>query len=61
MGVLPAPLASAFRRKAHVGESAEGLVAPAVYAELAAWLLVHAPAQFNGALVDARQVPAASH
>lgn len=61
MGVLPAPLASAFRRKAHVGESAEGLVAPAVYAELAAWLLAHAPAQFNGALVDARQVPAASH
>ena len=41
--------------------SAEGLVAPAVYAELAAWLLAHAPAQFNGALVDARQVPAASH
>ncbi|HWS25143.1 MAG TPA: SDR family NAD(P)-dependent oxidoreductase [Xanthomonadales bacterium] len=61
MGVLPAPLASAFRRKALVGESAEGLVAPAVYAQLATWLLAHAPETFNGALVDARQLPAANH
>ncbi len=61
MGVLPAPLASAFRRKALVGESADGLVAPRVYAELATWLLAHAPMSFSGALVDARQLPAASH
>lgn len=60
-GVLPAPLASAFRRKALVGESSEALVAPAVYAELATWLLANAPANFNGALVDGRQIPSVSH
>ena len=60
-GVLPAPLASAFRRKALVGEAADGLIAPVVYAELATWLLAHAPLSWSGALVDARHVPAASN
>lgn len=57
LGVLPAPLASAFRRKALVGEAVDALVAPARYAELATWLLAHAPAQWSGSLVDARQLP----
>jgi NAD(P)-dependent dehydrogenase (short-subunit alcohol dehydrogenase family) len=60
-GVLPAPLASAFRRKAQVGEAAEGLVAPTRYAELATWLLAHAPDAWSGSLVDARQVPATAN
>jgi len=61
MGVLPAPLASAFRRKALVGESAEGLVAPARYAEFATWLLARAPSEWSGSLVDARQLPLATN
>lgn len=61
IGVLPAPLASAFRRKALVGEAADALVPPSRYAELAAWLLAHAPSAWSGALVDARQIPAAAN
>jgi NAD(P)-dependent dehydrogenase (short-subunit alcohol dehydrogenase family) len=57
LGVLPAPLASAFRRKALVGEAADGLVPPARYAELATWVLAHAPTAWSGSLVDARQLP----
>lgn len=60
-GVLPAPLASAFRRKAYVGESADALIAPARYAELATWLLAQAPAEWSGALVDARQLPGSAN
>jgi len=61
MGVQPAPLASAFRRKALLGESAEGLVAPARYAELATWLLAHAPSEWTGALIDGRNLPAVAN
>lgn len=59
LGLLPAPIASAFRRKVLVGESAEGLIAPARYAELVTWLLAHAPANWSGSVVDARQPPLA--
>lgn len=61
LGLLPAPLASAFRRKAYVGEPSDGLVQPARYAGLCTWLLAQAPAQWSGKLVDARQLPAGSH
>lgn len=61
LGLLPAPLASAFRRKAYVGEPPDGLVSPARYAELATWLLSEAPAAWSGSVIDARQLPAASH
>lgn len=61
LGLLPAPLASAFRRKAYVGEPVEGLVQPAHYAGLCTWLLAQAPAHWTGKLVDARQLPVASH
>lgn len=60
-GLLPAPLASAFRRKAYVGEPVDGLVQPARYAELVTWLLAQAPAAWSGRVVDARQLPATSH
>lgn len=61
LGLLPAPLASAFRRKAYVGEPADGLVQPARYADLATWLLAEAPDEWSGCVIDARQLPAASH
>ncbi|MBK8069506.1 MAG: SDR family NAD(P)-dependent oxidoreductase [Rhodanobacteraceae bacterium] len=60
LGLLPAPLASAFRRKAFVGEPIDGLVDPARYASLATWILAHAPAAWSGAVIDARQLPAGS-
>jgi len=61
LGLLPAPLRSAFRRKAYVGEPSDGLVAPARYAELVTWVLAHAPQAWSGAVVDARQLPATGH
>lgn len=57
LGLLPAPIASAFRRKVLVGESDEGLVAPARYGELVTWLLAQAPATWSGQVIDARQLP----
>ncbi len=57
LALLPAPIASAFRRKAYVGESADGLLAPGCYARLSTWLLAYAPAEWSGSVVDARQVP----
>lgn len=61
LGLLPAPLASAFRRKAFVGEPIDGLVQPVRYAQLATWVLAHAPAAWSGSVVDARQLPASEH
>ena len=61
LGLLPAPLASAFRRKAFVGEPIDGLVQPARYAQLATWILAQAPAAWSGCVVDARQLPASEH
>lgn len=58
-GVELAGVASAFRRKAFVGESTDGLVPPATYARLLTWLLAQAPPEWSGALVDARSVPQA--
>lgn len=54
-GVHLAPVASAFRRKVYVGESADGLAPPARYAELLTWLLAHLPRAQAGQVVDATQ------
>lgn len=58
LGVHLAPVISAFRRKAYVGESAEGLVAPETYARLFTWMLAQAPASWSGSVVDATSPPA---
>lgn len=60
LGLLPAPVASAFRRKVFVGEAMDGLVAPVRYAELISWLIASAPQDWSGAIVDGRQPPAAA-
>lgn len=56
-GLLPAPVASVFRRKVYVGEAGDDLIAPSRYAELMTWLLSHAPANFAGTIVDGRHPP----
>ena len=57
LGLVPAPLASQFRRKAIVSESPDGLTPPARYAPLMSWLLSHAEAGWSGQIIDARQLP----
>lgn len=57
MGLVPAPLASQFRRKAIVSESPDGLVQPAKYAPLVSWLLANAPREWSGRVIDARRLP----
>ena len=60
LGLLPAPIASAFRRKVYVGEAMDGLIAPARYAELISWMIACAPQDWSGSIVDGRQPPAAA-
>lgn len=57
MGLLPAPVASAFRRKVYVGEGVEGLIAPQRYAALLSWMLSCAPGDWSGGIVDGRDPP----
>jgi NAD(P)-dependent dehydrogenase (short-subunit alcohol dehydrogenase family) len=57
LGLLPAPVVSAFRRKVYVSESVDRLIAPTRYADLATWLLAHAPADYSGTVVDGRVLP----
>lgn len=54
LGLIPAPLAGNFRRKAIVSESPAGLTDPALYAPLVSWLMGHSMREWSGRAIDAR-------